>query len=650
MLGISGGAFVLYIIAALVRNNTGGINLLRTVLLYSMLLSFGWLISYSNDIRHAATWYGHTMNTATGYTARITDEPAEKERTWKVQANVIDAIDAHKVVPATSKVFIYVYKDAAALGLHKGDTILLPNKWVPLKNSGNPYEFDYARFCRHNNIFHQQFLAAKDISLYSVGSTKDITLVTKTHDWCIRQLALYIPDSAASGLIQAMLLGDEVNMDPHMLQAYADTGIVHIIAISGGNVGIFFLVISALLFWLSHKKYHWIKYLIALPLVWFYVVMAGAPPSAIRAALMFSLLGIGYALQKEHNSLNQLFATAFVLLCVQPMWLYSVGFQLSFIAVLSLILFYYPIYKLVKPSNIILRNLWMAIAASLAAEILAAPLVIYYFHLFPLLFIIANMLAYIFMGIVLVLGMLVIVCSPLPMLAKFLAMCTTGLVTIFNKVVYGMQHINPASFHFLVLNNAELMLLYITIGSLAFFIMKKKKSAIFISGIALIFLLCSFCCNEWIAVHQDRLVVYNISKINHIERITGKYHTLLNSDTLADSKKNYILKPAHTYWHAWKQKQPTLNKIIQIGKLKVLLLDGPVIAADGQHFPVDYVVVNYTNTIDPENIKNSFAPRDIILGSNHSRKETAKWIAAANNAGQPLFATANDGAFILNSN
>ena len=363
---------------------------------------------------------------------RITSTPVEKERTWKIPVNVLSTIDSGSVWAVSGKAFVYVYKSGYPLRLHKGDSIIVPGNWQPIRAAGNPFEFDYARYCRRNGILQQQFCSRAEIRTYGINNPASTSFTERTHDWCMAQLDKYIPDKKARGLIQAMLLGDEVNLDEDLRDAYAATGIIHIIAISGGNVAIFFIVISFLLRWLKHKKHLWVKYLIALPLVWFYVVMAGSSPSAIRAAVMFSLLALGILMQKNNNSLNQLFATAFVLLCAEPMWLFAIGFQLSFVAVLSIILFYGPIYRWVSPKNFLTKTLWGTVAASLSAEILIAPVVIYYFHNFPAMFLVANVAAYVFMSVVLVLGICVVALSGLAVVASFLGTCIIKLVAVFD--------------------------------------------------------------------------------------------------------------------------------------------------------------------------------------------------------------------------
>src|SRR5690606_16379397 len=173
---------------------------------------------------------------------------------------------------------------------------------------------------------------------YKQTPAQEKSLTDKTHARAMHILDHYIKDTATLGLIQAMLLGDEMNFDPELRQSYVETGIIHIVAISGSHVMVFFGIISFLFFWLKSPRYEFIKYLISVPLVCFYVAVAGAPTSAVRAAIMFSFIALGLLIQKERQPLNQLFATAFFMLLYEPMWFFAVGFQLSFAAVLSLII------------------------------------------------------------------------------------------------------------------------------------------------------------------------------------------------------------------------------------------------------------------------------------------------------------------------
>ncbi len=642
-------AVPIYILTTFYRKRHTYLDLTNNIALQIILISAGWAITYTNDIRQDKNWFGYNLEQADVFAVKLTAAPAEKEKTWKLSVDVLAANKKGVSKAATGKAFVYVYKNGDSLPCKEGDVILIPNKWQTIHSAGNPFEFDYAQYCAWNNIYYQQFIGSNELILYQKAAARSIPWVRRLHNWCLHQLDIYIPDRSTAGLIEAMLIGEEANLDQELRQAYSETGIIHIIAISGSHITMFFIFISFLLSWIRHKKYNWIRFLLALPLVWIYVLMAGASPSAVRAALMFSILSVGFALQKTPNTLNQLFATAFVLLCVQPMWLHAVGFQLSFVAVLSLILFYKPLHKLITPPNAILRTLWQAAAVSVAAEVLVAPLVIYYFHIFPPLFVIANIAAYVFMGAVLLSGMAIILFCWLSPLASALSAFTIFIVTVFHKLVYIMQEMTPQAFRFLQLKHFELLLLYVAITALALLLLKQWKRAIYIGLAALCLLFASFCINEWQALHQQILVVYNIGKTNQVELINGKRYTVINSDTVVNlEKKNYTLKPAHSGFHARKRDEHYLpHNAFMIGRKRVLLLHG--IPANSRPFPVDYLIINDAKASPAiaTRLQQQFRPTKIIIGSNFSRKQAADWVNTCKTLHIPIHATGSDGALIL---
>jgi len=602
-----------------------------------------WSLCYFNDARHNTNPMG---TDTTGYTlVRISETPVVKERTTRAVVHALSTIKEGRTSPSTGQAYVYLFT-TDEIQLRQGDTLLIPNHWQPITNRGNPFEFDYATYCARNNLYYRQMLDADDMVVYG-HSTNKAGIITQMHNWCMQQLDINIPDADTRGLMQAMLLGDETNLDDTMRQAWAETGIMHYIAISGGNITVFFLIIAGLLWWLRHRKHLWIKYLAALPLVWLYVFVAGAPPSAVRAAIMFTLLAGSLMLDKNNHPLNTLFAAAAILLVAQPMWLYSAGFQLSFVAILSLILFYVPVYGLLSPPNVIARKLWQTVAGSLAVEILVAPLIIWYFHLFPLLFIVSNVLAFVFMNVVLILGMVIITFSFIPFAAKAIGGLTIWLTTFFNNIIYSLQNLNPASFNYLYLTVWQLVFFYIVITSLALFLLRQLKPALFLSMASACLLLFLLCGDEYTALHQQRFVAYNMGAVNEMDLITGKQYHVFNTDihTLTP-QKDFTLKPPHAAWRAW-QKAPadTNHEVCSIAGRSVLIVDKPSTTGS---FPVDYLIINMMpGKVDIASLNNVFHPHLLIFGSNYSSSQLTEWQEECHKLKIPVWCTSINGAFLL---
>ncbi len=636
-------SFLVFVAVSFVRQQQVFMRAIVFASLYLCIFSCAWLSCYYNDVRNDRDWMGNNISTANGYVAKLIKAPAEKEKTWKLEVDITHAVDNDRVHAATGKAFVYVYKyDAPAL--KEGDVVVLPNKWQRITNRGNPFELDYATYCARNNIYYQQFIPGRDIVIHQYADESSLPWIRRIHHWCVRQLEWHIIDRATLGLLKAMLFDDRDMLDGELTDAYAQTGIVHIIAISGGHITIFFLLVAFLLGWIRHKKYRWVKYIAAIPLIWVYVVVAGAPPSAVRAATMFSILGIGFALQKTPNGINQLLATAFLLLMAEPMWLYSIGFQLSFVAVLSIMLFYRPVYKWWSPVNRIARMLWGAVAVSIAAEIFVAPLVIYYFHLFPLQFIVANVLAYMFMGVILVMGMLLIAVSSVYPVAHFMAEVTTILSNLFNRLVYALQHVNFDSLHRLTLTELQLVLVYIVIAGVAIYLLKKNRKALFTGVIGIVLFLVSASVRYARTLQQEMLIVYNISKENRIELITGTTATVLvGKDSVTEATRKFVLEPAHINLHIDEVRKSEKDNLVRVAGRIVFIVNQPI---RDTLIPADVVILN-SRYADVAEIKKVFQPETLVIPATVSRRKAESIAIEAAQHGFEVHNVYKDGAFVL---
>lgn len=627
-----------------------------------LLFAAGMSVSAFNDIRNNRSWFGNHLSPSAGYVARITTIPVEKEKTWKLQVNVIRTVDSGHCTGVTGKAFVYLEKDPQPMKLHKGDTILIPGNWEAITDAGNPFEFSYATHCARNNIIFRQYCKMNAVRLTGAGNNLYAPITERAHDWSMDQLSAYLGKDKARGLLQAMIMGDEINLDEDLRQAYADTGIVHIIAISGGNITIFFIVVAFLLGWIRHKKYLWVKYAVALPIIWFYVLMAGAQPSAMRAAVMFSILAFGILLQKNRNGLNQLMAAAFALLCSEPAWLFSIGFQLSFIAVLSILIFYKPVYALlpitgrtVKPGDNRLKKLAFTagdmfgslVSMSIAAELLVAPVVMYYFHTYPLMFAFANIAAFIFMGITLVAGVALVLFSPIAAIAQPIATFISFLVGLFSIIVGHLQNAGPTSFRFIMINGYETLVFYVLIAGITTYILLGKNKALLTGLAAACVLLASLCVNEWNRLHQQKLIVYNVANTHHADMMIGNRYSILYTDTLMPRKINYAIRPAHIGWRAWEEMQLPRQELFSLNGKTILVLNDKLVGTG--HFPVNYLILNTPGTPNLKALFKNVTPDMVVVGNRYNDRQMERISFDCKNAGVALHNTATQGAFVLSN-
>jgi competence protein ComEC len=643
-------SFVLYVLLSLKNQH----RLFSSIVgLFSVAL-MGFSICYGSDSRQRNDFWGKQLVAEQYSLVVVSAEPITKNKTTKYEVAALKSIDSHQVKESEGKAFLYVFKTGKETKFKLGDTFLLPNTWKPINNSGNPFELNYQQQCARKGIYFQQFMDQQKIRVYATKNNNSFSLIQRTHNYGIRSIQQNIKDSNTSALLKAMLLGDERDIDPSLREAYSDTGIIHIISISGAHVGILFAAISALFGLINNKKIKWVQLWLSLGIVWFYVLMSGASTPALRAAIMFSIMAIGAASQQQANPLNQLLSAAFVLLLFNPMWLFTIGFQLSFIAVLSLIIFYPSMLSLLSSNTLKKKSnsnrffeycthfLKNAIAASLAAEILVAPLVAYYFHSFPPMFIVANVLASLAMTIVLILGMLLLLFAPISPIAHALASILIFITQAFHRWISYLQQINLPLFKTIHLSALDLVLMYIIVFGLTCFWLLKSKKGLWIGLFALFAFSIQHVYTSWQIAHQKGIIVYHQKGEGLIESYKGRGFTIINGATT----ESFAQKKAHIGLHLKNEKTIAEKAACMIRGQKIVVLRSEDRLPDS--FPIDILILASARPkVDVHKLHKIFRPKKIVLANNPKAYAIKDWEAQCAIHKIALHNIQKDGAFIL---
>lgn len=240
---------------------------------------------------------------------------------------------------------------------------------------------------------------------------------------------------AAYGTAAAMSIGYRGGLPAEVRDDYGTTGASHLLAVSGLHVGIVAMLVNLLLWLLPAFRYgHIVKNAAAITAIWLYTALTGLPPSAVRAAMMFTGAQLALAASRTGNSANILLATATVMLLVNPNYLYDISFQLSFTAVAGIFLFYRPLYGLVHSRIKALNAFWAIFMVGIAASLATAPLVSYYFGRIPLIGIVLNPLLILTANATVLLSLLWII-VPLPLLQGLFSAAIGAAAGLQNAVV-----------------------------------------------------------------------------------------------------------------------------------------------------------------------------------------------------------------------
>jgi len=300
------------------------------------------------------------------------------------------------------------------------DVLEVKTEVIPIENKGNPGEFDLKTYWKTKGIYGMFFIESKDFHLVKTSPcsylTKSIRLAQQL---CLDILSKHLTGQEL-GIAQALILGDKSMLDNEIRSAFTATGSMHILAVSGLHIGLILQLLLALIKlgakWINRST----AILFVILLLWFYALMTGFSPSVIRAVFMFSVLTWTQWRGLQTSSINSLFFTAFIIVLWKPMYFFDIGFQLSYLAMLGIFLFYPKIAGIWKPSNKIACYLW-------EGQVATTPLTLYYFHQFPNYFAIANLGLMGLSSVVLGAGIFILVTHKIPLLGKL-----NGLILLYS--------------------------------------------------------------------------------------------------------------------------------------------------------------------------------------------------------------------------
>jgi competence protein ComEC len=471
-------------------------------------------------------------------------------------------------------------------------------------------------------------------------------------------LRTYIPDLKEQGLAEALLIGYKDDLDKNLVQSYTNTGVVHVIAISGLHLGLIYWLLVRLFAPMRKKKIlKWISPMMIIAGLWLFSFIAGAQPSILRSAVMFTCIVLAESFSRKASIYNSLAFSAFVLLCVNPFWLWDVGFQLSYSAVLSIVIFMKPIYNWFYIKNKILDSIWKLNAVSIAAQLLTTPFSMYHFHQFPTYFLLSNLIAVPLSSIIVLGEIFLCVVAFVSMVGFVSGKILSWLIWLMNVYIERIESLPYSLWEGLQINFAQAALIIVIIAAFASWLLAKEKFWMWPAMIALLL----FFILRTVSFHQsDRqqmLIVYNIPKQQAIEVIDGRdYFFVGDSELLANYlARNFHLKPSHTlyritpanrlsnYFHA--------KHFMEFGPRRILLADRDLtVESCSKKIVVDVLVLSRTSKIHLLKLSKILGIRQVVFDGSARSRRMKYWIKDCDSLHLPYHDVSEKGAFVMRLN
>lgn len=436
--------------------------------------------------------------------------------------------------------------------VYYGDTLRCKLNLIPVAVSNSRFFNSYNSFLRNEHIYHKAKLLESNIELNRNTKFKLLSCAQKIAANCKERFLKAIPDGTCANLMIALVLGDKSNLDKSIKNDFIKTGTAHILAVSGLHLGMIYGLLNYGIN-LLRRKFHsgrknFIQTLIIVLLIWSFAFISGLSTSVIRAAIMLSLFEAGALLKKNNDPVNSLFACGFIMLAFNPCTLFDIGFQLSFMAVLSIVLFNPYVRRLYNPEQNILCKLRDLIAVTLSVQILVTPISIYYFQQFPIYFIASNLIWIPLSFLLMTIGIALVTCSLLNTMLSIqlgklcIYLCKAGLIS------FDFINALPFTVAESLWIYKDQVLVYCFSSLLLYFWLRFKNTRYIIFSICMFLFIPSL---QWIRTQHQKnsnsLILYAEKLQLQVDFRVGYvlYTTNLNSKVMKNYRTAYHIRQMH---------------------------------------------------------------------------------------------------------
>jgi competence protein ComEC len=651
----SAGIFILFLVRFLSPAKKFTLRWLNGSAISLLMAGAGIFLMRVRNTENDPAWLGHHLQENNLVSVTLQEDPVEKPNSYKALAKAEYVWKQNRWIPVKGKVLLYFKKDSIPF-LRYGSKLVIQKPLQPITSSGNPGGFDYRQYCATQSIYHQVYLLPEEYRILpgEHGSIFTKWLLT-TRNNVLTILRKYIPDEKESGVAEALLIGYRNDLDKDLVRSYSQTGVVHIIAISGLHLGMIYGLMLFLLKPFSRKKWiRWVKPFFILAVLWGFSLLAGAAASILRSAVMFSFIVLGEGLQRKTQVYNTLAASAFCMLLYDPYFLWDVGFQLSYLAVLSIMLFMKPVYRCVYCSNKLLNAIWQLNAITLSAQVLTLPVILLYFHQFPNLFLFTNFMAVPLSGFILYGELLLLLFSFIPWLGFHTGHAIGFLITQMNGIIERTARLPFAVTEAVQFSFIQTCLLYIGIAAIGYWLLRKRFRFLIAGLVFLAILFLSDTIESIQEKKQQVLIVYNIPKHSSVDIIEGTRYQYIGDAVVQGnrSQRDLYLQPSRIWYGAYKNDSLRRmffrkNRLVA-GRRKVLFINGPgTLPASTGKISVDLIIIGGNPRLLLSQLADSFDCGQYVFDSSNPLWKIRQWKKEADNLHLRHHSVPEKGAFIM---
>ena len=629
---------------------------------YLAVFFTGYLLTVlTNERNNPAHFRNYKAEKLIGYLEQPLNDKGKRLRSF---IKVLYVYDGTRWKPAAGNCLVYFEKDSASSGLKYGDLILWFGKPDEVQPPPNPSQFNYKRWLEYIQVFDQQFIQAGKWKLLD----HDFGNRLYAFSFSLRErLMKTFRDNNITGqdfaVLSALILGYEDEIDKDVIDAYAASGTLHVLSVSGLHVGIIFIAINALLGFLNvNKRTRFFKSVIIILFLWFYALLTGLSPSVLRSATMLSFIIVGRMTRQHVSLFNTLSASAFFLLAFDPFMIMQVGFQLSYLAVLGIIFLQPTIHAWLDPPGWILRNIWSITSVSIAAQLATFPLGFFYFHQFPVYFLFSNLIIIPVSTVIIYGGILLLMFSWWHFGGGIIGLILGFIVKSMNAVALFIEHLPWSVINGISISVLETWFLYIGICAFVIFFEEKNKHYLFLTLFSILAILTGQLIEANRIIHQEKLIVYSIRGKSVLNIIDGKMNILFTDSATATNRRLMLFNIYQYWWDCGLDERKvyvpdsTENRIpeicfyrgfLQFEKFRIAFVSDARLPDAGKTKPViDFLILSGNIRTKVKQLTEHFNFKQLIIDSSVAPAKAMRLLNEAKESGIMAYSVQHQGAFV----
>lgn len=628
-----------FVILYFKNKNKNTKNIVFGTVTYCLILSVGMLSLF---IHQDVNRKNHYSNLKIKEVNRIKGVVVEELKPNEYYSKFIVKIDSLNHQKSSGKILVYFSKKNKDT-MQIGNIVTFQSEIKPIAKSFNPNTFDYSNYMENQNVFHQIKCFEQD---YYIGETiKNFNYYVNY----LRQKLVHSFDAhhfslKTKSIVNALLLGQKKQIDSETLNDYKNAGVVHILAISGLHIGIIYFFLNFVFSFLNRfKNGKTFKLILIVVLLWIFALISGMSASITRAVTMFSLIAFGNFLNRKNSVFNAVATSFLILLVYNPLNIFDVGFQLSYAAVVSILLFQ-PFYKKFYFSkNKIVVYITDLFLVSITAQIGVLPLMMLYFKQVPTLFLLANLVVIPIATAILILGIIALCLNFVAMpISLLIGKIISFLVELMNCYIHWLSSFQDYVIKNITFTSLLTLVLYLIILSVIYWIYKpKNKHLLYVLCLIISFQFLYFFTKKD-TLNKEELIIFNTKETTISIFNSSKIHvfsndSLVNKNQNIDEYKTAKFNPTISF-------EP-LENILFFKNKKIIIVD-----EDGIYntsIKPDIVVIRQNSRINIERLILTTKPEIIVADRSNSFTSINRWKAICLKHKIPFHAIAEKGFYKL---